>query len=131
MLTLVALANTTGTEDFGGSFERAMEDGSLGRLDCQTRSPLANSSMLLPESAEVSSSFAEIGGKSSAPLISSHCLASRRRTRYHSPRSFSPLRMKCSLPPPNSLPGSELSASKVPQSQTMTAPPPYWPLGIV
>src|SRR2546423_1093907 len=104
---------------------------SLRRLKCQTLSPFANSFIVFPDKAEVSSNFLEIGRMSFLPLIKSHCFWSRRRTKYHSPRSFWPRRTKWSLPEANSFAGELLNGSKMPRSQTITVPPPYCPRGMV
>src|SRR4029077_7192570 len=63
-------------------------------LDRQILSPLDSSFMLLPESAEVSSSFLETGFISSPALIKSHCFWSLSRTKYHSPLSLEPFSTK-------------------------------------
>ncbi len=54
------------------------------------------------------------------------------RTRTNRPRSFSPCSTNFSSPASMAARGSGVSASgsQVPQSQTMTSPAPYWPLGI-
>src|SRR6187399_365701 len=63
----------------------------LVELEFQTLSDFARAAMLLPESAEVSSSFFETGFIVLPPRISNHCLSSSlSRTRYHSPASFRP-----------------------------------------
>ena len=76
-----------------------------------------------PLSTEVSSRLAEIGGRSSPALISSHLPLSSSRlslTNIHSPFSFLPLRSNavCRQSP------DSLSPSYSPVSQTMTVPAP-------
>jgi hypothetical protein len=109
----------------------AKESSSRRGLDSQIASLCEICFIVFPERAEVSSDFFETGFMPSPPLMSSHWLPSRNRTRCQSPWSFFPSRVKFSFPDSSSCKGDFPSVEKKPLSHTMTVPPPYWPLGMV
>src|SRR3984893_17722027 len=104
------------------------------RLLDQTASfPCSISSLVRPVLTEVVKvSMLKFGSAhSSFFLIRSQSFSDRVRTRAYRPQRRTPLRRNLTSPRRSDSAGVDSSSSKVPQSQIITVPPPYSPLGMV
>ena len=112
------------------------ESFSFTRLDCHSASRAdAICFIVRPVLTDSSSRFFEIGFTPPAVFIKSHWFFpswGRMRMSAHSPLAFSPCKIIWNLPLRTASTGSPAGVSSyVPQSQTMTVPPPYCPSGMM